>query len=550
MRIQHAASIALCIWLLVSGSTPASAQQGVFGEIIDVRVVNLEVVVSEKGERVTGLRPEDFLLTVDGEEIPIEYFTEVHGGTAVLRGDESAGFAVPALAPGIDVGSSYLVFIDEYFALPTDRNRVLRRMIDQLSFLSANDRMAVVAFDGRKVEMLSTWSQSVPALERVLKKAMDRPAYGLARQAEQRLFDSTRDLGRIAFNGLPANGVTGDLAIDERVRAEEVANQVERAVLAASSALRSFANPPGRKVMMLLCGGWPHNPGLWVTRDPSRNFYTQSLVRGDKLYGLLSETANRLSYTIYPVDLPGLDTSPVGTAELSGSNSGIDGFTSTEREREEEATLYALARETGGRALIDGAGADVFQRVYEDTRSYYWIGFTPTWKGDDASHRVRIKTRDKGRKVRARKSFSDLSRETEVTMMVESALLFGDPPGASPLGAFIGKGERAGHGKVTVPLKIVIPTDALTFLPVEGGFMADTELRVAVLDEHGNTSEIPVIPLGLKTQEMPEAGQFTVYHTQLKIRKQKHDMVVSLYDKPSGKILSTKIEVEPTIEKD
>ena len=36
-----------------------------------------------------------------------------------------------------------------------------------------------------------------------------------------------------------------------------------------------------------------------------------------------------------------------------------------------------------------------------------------------------------GLKVRSRDGFSDLSRETEVTMMVESDLLFGDPPGAA-----------------------------------------------------------------------------------------------------------------------
>ena len=536
---------AAALLLGIGGAPAAEAQEGVFGEVIDVRVVNLEVVVTEKGQRVTGLGPEDFLLTVDGKEVPIEYFTEVHGGTAVLRGDESGGSAVPALAPGVDVGSSYLVFIDDYFSLPTDRNRVLRRMIEQLPYLSVDDRMAIVAFNGRKVEMLSTWSQSVPELERVLQKAIDRPAYGLARQAEQRLFESTRDLRADTLDDTPIANSVEDLEIDERMRADEIVTQVKRAVLAASSALRSFANPPGRKVMLLLSGGWPYNPGLWVTQDPTRAFYTHNIARGEDIYELLSDTANRLSYTIYPVDLPGLDTSSVTTAEFARSQAAFDRIDIDEREREEEATLYALARETGGKALVDGAGTDAFQRVYEDTRTYYWIGFTPSWKGDDESHKVRIKTRNKGLKVRSRKGFSDLSRETEVSMMVESALLFGDPPGAAPLGAFIGRGERSGRGKVTVPLKIVIPTDGLTFLPTEDGFVADTELRVAVLDENGNTSDIPVIPLGLRTREVPEEGRFTVYETQVKMRKQKHDMVVSLYDKPSGKILSTKIEVEP-----
>ncbi len=540
--------IPLMILGLAAAVSPARAQEAVFGEVIDVRVVNLEVVVTEKGQRVTGLGPEDFLLTVDGKEVPIEYFTEVHGGTAALRGDESAGSAVPALAPGVPVSTSYLVFIDEYFSRPTDRNRLLKRMIEQLPFLAPEDRMAVVAFSGKKVEMLSTWSQSTPALERVFKKAQDRKTFGLQREAEQRLFESTRDLRDDAFDD-DREALSTDLEIDERMRADEITSQVRRVVLAANSALRSFANPPGRKVMLLLSGGWPYNPGQWLIGDPARYIYTNIVERGDELYGPLVMTANRLSYTLYPIDVPGLEGESLFAAERAGDafDSQRDRF--TEREREEETTLYNLARETGGTALVNGAASDLFQRVYEDTRSYYWLGFTPDWKGDDEAHKVKIDTRTKGQKLRSRKGFSDLSRETEVTMMVESALHFGDPPGASPLGAVIGKGERAGRGKVRVPLRVVIPLDGLTFLPAEGGFVADTELRVAVLDEDGNTSEIPVIPLGFKISKPPEEGKVTVYETHMKVRKKKHDLVVSLYDKPSGKILSTKIAIDPGLEK-
>ena len=551
MKRRQANLIQRCLLALLvvpsALSVPAGAQEGTFGEVIDVRVVNLEVVVTEKGDRVTGLAPEDFLLTVDGKETPIEYFTEVNGGTAVLRAGESSGSTVPALAPGIEVGTSYLVFIDEYFSIPSRRNRIIQRMIDQLAYLAPQDRMAIVAFNGKKVEMLTTWSQSVSELERVLRKALDRSASGLAREAEQRLFESTRNLRVDALTGTPVGTVTGDLEIDERARTDELISQVKRVVLAASSALRSFANPPGRKVMLLMSGGWPYNPAQWVVRNPNRLFYTSTFESGEEIYRPLSETANRLSYTLYPIDVPGIDTTATNSAEFTGSDVTVNRFAVQEQEREEETTLYTLASETGGRALVDGAGIDAFQRVFEDTRSYYWIGFTPTWMGDDEAHDIRIKPRRKGLGVRSRKSFSDLSRQTEVTMMVESALLFGDPPGSAPLGAEIGKGARAGRGKVLVPLKVLIPTDGLTFLPVAGGFLADTELRIAVLDEDGNTSEIPVIPLGIKTQEMPEEGLVTVYETQMKVRKKKHDLVVSLYDKPSGKILSTKIAIEPVI---
>ncbi len=536
--------------MLIASAVPAEAQEGAFGEVIDVRVVNLEVVVTEKGQRVTGLGPDDFVLTVDGKAVPIEYFTEVSGGTAVHSGEESSGSAVPALAPGVPVPTSYLVFIDDYFSLVNDRNRLLERMIEQLPFLAPEDRMAVVAYGGKSVEMLTTWSRSAGELERVFKKARERKAYGLARRAEQRLYDSTREVRGDAFAGIDDDSaLSTDLEIDERFRAEEITGQVKRVVLAASSALRSFANPPGRKIMLLLSGGWPYNPGQWVITDPQRYIFANTLDRGDEIYRPLIETANRLGYTLYPVDVPRLDTDSGISAEVSGAERDFNQVRFNDREREEEATLYALARETGGRALVDAAATDLFQRVYEDTRSYYWIGFTPSWQGDDERHKVRIETRRKGLKVRSRQGFSDLSRETEVSMMVESTLLFGNPPGASPLIAAIGPGKRAGRGKLTVPLKVVIPLDGLTFLPAEGAYVADAELRVAVLDEDGHTSDIPVMPLGFKVEEPPEEGRYTVFETWMKVRRKKHDMVVSIYDKPSGQILSAKIEIDPTAKK-
>src|SRR5688572_6141379 len=68
-----------CSVLILGLSLPAAAQQSSpqssdpsaepFGEVIDVRVVNVEVVVTDReGKRVTGLQPGDFRLRVDGEE--------------------------------------------------------------------------------------------------------------------------------------------------------------------------------------------------------------------------------------------------------------------------------------------------------------------------------------------------------------------------------------------------------------------------------------------------------------------------------------------------
>ncbi len=540
----------VCLWSLVAAA-PVFAQDDseIFGEVIDVRVINLEVVVEEDGARVTGLGPDDFELTVDGKEVQIEYFTEVSGGTAVLPDAELAAGTIPALAPGEEVGTSFLVFIDEYFSLPTDRDRLLNRMIEQLPNLTPRDRMAVVAFNGQEVDMLSSWSQSVETLTRVLEEARERPTFGLQRESERRLFElNLNEVIETQGDPDPVQAFPGSgLDPEEQQLVDLINNQTRKVVLATAATLRSFANPPGRKVMLLLSGGWPHNPAQWVVNDPARTSTETLRYELGQIYDPVTETANRLSYTIYPVDVPGVESIGPSAEDFSVERGDRNRAINTDREREEELTLRVIADETGGKALLNSAGLEAFQRVVADTRSYYWIGFTPDWKGDDADHKVRVKPKRKGLKMRTRKGYSDLSRETEVTMMVESSLLFGDPPSAAPLGVEIGKGKRSGFGKVTVPVKIEIPVGALTFLPQGGRWVADTELRVAVLDEAGNTSDIPVIPLGIRVSREPTADDVTVYETQLKLRRKKHDLVVSLYDKPSGRILSTKMEIDPEI---
>lgn len=549
----NAPFLALCalssfaMWGLLAPS--ALAQTESFGDVIDVRVVNLEVVVTEKGERVRGLSPDDFILEVDGAEVPIEYFTEVTGGIADVTEQAEAG-TLPALAPGEKVGTSYLVFIDDYFSLLTDRNRVLKGLQDQLGLLTPEDRMAVVAYNGKNVEMLSSWSQSYEELEDVFRRAQGRPALGLQRRAEQRIFElrdeDVTGLNLSAVETEIGGVVNATVTLEEQQQIDLVAGQVERAVMAASSALRSFANPPGRKVMLLLSGGWPYNPTEWVIDDPDRVPYAVGYQNYGRLYSPLTETANRLSYTLYPVDVPGF-----GSTEISAEDSSIDQASLRtsrlfNREQEEELSLNSLARATGGRAALDSNSLQAFAGAVEDTRSYYWLGFTPSWQGDDTEHDIKIRPRRKGLKIRSRAGFSDLSRETEVTMMVESSLLFGDPPSAAPLQVEVGQGKKSGFGKVIVPLRIAIPVGALTFLPQGDKWVADTELRVAVLDDTGNTSDIPVIPLGIRTEDKPTGDEFTVYETTMKVRKRQHDMVVSLYDKLSGKILSTKVAFDPT----
>lgn len=531
-----------------SQATPAIVPGSLFGETVEVRVINVEVVVTDKqGLPVTGLQAADFSLKVDGEEAPIQYFTEVRGGDAIEGPSEGPAIpGVPQLAPGTPVGTSYLIFIDDFYPLQRDRDKVLEKISADLGRLRPEDRMAVVAYDGRRLEMLSSWSQSSAELERVFRKAMTRPALGLQRVADDRRFTHDGRGERMAGRGSRLLDSTQmRLDVDERAYAETLQEQVQGIVAAASSALRGFANPPGRKVFVMLAGGWPYDPIQYAINDFHRTVLESELKRGDELLAPLVGTANQLGYTIYAVDVPGLSEDTTTSAEYAAGSNYNDRNTLFQRESNVQYSLQHVAAETGGKALINSAREEVLARVTEDTRSYYWIGFSPSWQGDDGQHKVALTTRVADLRIRNRAGFVDFSRKRETSMAVESILLFGEGPGSAPLPIELGTPTKVSGNIMTVPVTLRIPLSQLTALATDKGYSAEVELRIAALDERGGRSEIPVIPIRLDMPGKAPAGAYATYTTIIRLRRARNELVLAISDPAGGAIYSARAEVEP-----
>ena len=546
------AALATGFALSARAQDPAAAPAPTFGETVEVRVINIEVVVTDRdGLPVTGLTAADFRLLVDGAEQPVRYFTEVRGGAAVAT--ETAGGpveGVPQLAPGEPVGSSYLVFIDDFFPIPRDRDRVLQSLRDDVSRLAPEDRMAIVAFDGHDLTMLTSWTNSARELERALRDAQARPAHGLRRISERKSFISDRRAaGGGTLPGVDAGrlgALDTRLTVDERFYAETLESQVGNVISSAAAALRGFANPPGRKVLLLLAGGWPFEIDEYVAEQFGRITSEPEIQQGEELYAPLVDTANQLGYTIFAVDVPGLGSDNSVDVELDAVPEQSARFSSFVRENNVQYTLHRVADATGGKALLNSGRLEALRRAEAATRSYYWIGFTPTWKGDDRRHEVVAEVRREGLKVGTREGYVDFSRRAEVSAAVESVLLFGAGPGVRDLELEIGKPEGKGGRTMKLPIAFSLPAEEITFLPAGSqGLVADVELRVAAIDDRGGRSEIPVLPIRLALPKLPEAGARVRYETKLELRRVKNKVAVAVYDPVSGAIWSKVAEIRP-----
>ena len=544
--------------LLAGGTTfaaaaaqpPARAATPSFGERIDVRVVNVEVVVTDRhGLRVGGLAPADFRLRVDGREMPIEYFTEVRGGDAVAPAGGAPGAEVqglPSVSPGAPVGTSYLVFLDDYFALASNRDEALRNLKNDLGRLGPDDRMAIVAYDGKKLAMLANWTRSPAALGAAIDAAIRLPAFGLQRLSELSAYAGLRRVGGRGFGG--GRGLDrgfGDRGLDqlstqELPFAQRLAEQVGHSVDAAVATMRSFASPTGRKVMLLLGGGWPYSPADYVVDNANRPVLSPEVPTGEALLRPLDDTANLLGYTIYPVDVQGIQEEIAGADQAHPARLGAFSVRPTEL----RAALLRVAEQTGGQAILAGHHDSPLAIAAADTRSYYWIGFTPALRRDDERHRLRVEVARPGLEVRTRESYLDLSRRGEATMTVESAMLFGNAPGGEKLPVEIGASTSSGWHQMDVPVTVAIPVSGVTFVPLEGKYVAELELRVAALDADGHRSDVPAVPFKLTLDRKPEAGKFIPYETTVRLRKIDQRMTVAIVDRLSENILTTSTEVE------
>ncbi len=601
---MNARRFVLCLALLVSAAGLTSAQDplpDLFQESIEVRVVNIEVVVTDAaGQRVRGLRAEDFVLEVDTQQEPIGFFSEIRDGIAAPSlGDLSAP---PGTQPGQQVATNFLIFVDDSLTTERDRNLVLEKLSEQVLARGLGDRVAMVAFDGTRLETLTGWTQDRFAFDSAIDRALARPAYGMQAAGDLRMMDEwARDrefhetnqetmmaeaassaagpggaggaedanggagsLSEANFDREPGEDIlTGFLSGPDLATAQMLTDTVRNGVSATVHALRSSAPPPGRKVMILLLGSWPMSPASYVAnrfgdslRDVAAANIEAKYNESKGLFDPLTETANLLGYSLYPVDVAGQVRRLSWDASDSPNQFEQADFTSgagnaTDREEGVHAAFQHLAGATGGLAMINAERTDAFDQTWQDTRSFYWLGFTPQRAGDNAEHQVRVSVR--GRPdlvVRTRNSFVDRSRQAEHSMAIESALLFdrvtraGAPVLPGQLAVQYGAPAKTSGRKMTVKAEVGIPMDAITLLQREGRWVNQLEVRFLAMDLNGNRSEVALGHIPINGGAPPAPGQRLWYQTDLLMKRRDHRIVVTVYDPLGGATMAHSFELE------
>jgi VWFA-related protein len=525
-------------------ATLAQEKQDLFTDTLEVQAVDVEVAVTDRrGNPVPGLKASDFRLVVDGKPVPIEFFAEIREGDTVAAAPDTGALpAPPSLQQGEEVGNNYLVFIDEFFTPPAMRNEALKALAREVDALRPQDRMAIVAYDTRKLTVLAPWmSPGEPLRQFLLKLGDHKSGFAATPFSISELEPSAHRLLNVYSDMMDDRGLmeraTGDRgngASGYTTKSMEAlqAQFIERTIGATVEAMRAFAPVSGRKLLVLLSGGWNYDVEI----------KKKTLDQKERLRPLI-DACSSLGYTVYPIHLAqeaGVNLPRSGTV-AGGAGTGIGTGTSFIGSASQNS-LIITAEETGGKMLLPGSNRHL-SRIAADTRSYYWLGFTHSGGGERQG--LKVETVRKDLEVRSRSTFVPLSRQERSEIGLRRALLTHDTAGMKPLQVSAEELRPLEDGVGELAVTVRIPADQLELLQQGGQYRGKLELRIAALDDQGQRSEVPVLSIDIARPEAPKPGSVIRYDTRLRVRYAPQDIQFVVSDLVSGKSFAERIRVAP-----
>jgi VWFA-related protein len=505
-----------------AGAAPPPAAES-FGEAIEVTVVDVDVVVRDKsGKQVSGLTRDDFSLSIDGKKVEITNFSSQSGAASPARPPQPAAGGVPApaqsTAGGADLAPArerlnLVVFVDNANMRPFDRNRLLKQLRAFLQkTVQAGDQVLLVTHD-LGLHVRHSFRDSPDALLPALDKLEKEAASGLNRDLDLRqTMDQIQDV--IKLQGC-SNGITEAVGM-ARAHEEQVLNEVKVTYGNLHNLLRSLDGVDGRKALLYVGDGLSTQVGTDVfgmveELCPNNTAHAgfEPVDATAPMRQVIAD-ANASRVTFYTLEATGLPA--YASAEHAGKPP-ISFELSRRIDQDRQDSLTSLARETGGRAALNGSDFrhDLDEIAAEITSSYS-LGFTPPPGPPGRTHTIKVELNRPGLKATYRASYHDRTAEERMDGAVEAALIHGQVD--NPLGAAVrvGAGAPGERNRVTVPLSLRVPFGKLAFVPREDGRHGHVTFFVGNMDSRGGLAPIQRVQLPLR---IPDADAKKVLASQL-----------------------------------
>ncbi len=447
MRILEPAAAITALAVVLAGlGVPAGGQ---VSEVIEVRVVNVDVTVSDRKDRpVAGLERGDFEVRVDGKAVALVNFYAAE--PAPGRSAEAARPAADATSAGAgaspdDAGARPLqlaILVDSSNVEARARNEGLEQVRAFLrAQLRPGDRVMVVAVppvapEGRPA---TTFIDRLDLVEQRLGEIAATPTQD--RRAAQ-FREILQDIGAsLAASNASVRGRVHSLEARIRAFSAEVSRDTARTAGDLRRLVDYMAGLPGRKAVLYLGGGLSLHPGEALSGALAQAIgrYATQLPVGSRVPDLPSPSADDDSgelralarhasvsgVAFYAIALGGSASAAAftlsrgsveaGAGPAPGQEESWAPMVGVSRRFDRESSLQLLAGATGGRSANDRGTERLLDRLFEDARTFYSLGIQPPEGTSGRVHRLEVRVRRRGLRVRHRESFRVLDRDRQDT---------------------------------------------------------------------------------------------------------------------------------------
>jgi VWFA-related protein len=550
-----------------AAETPQS-QTGLtqFGDTARVDVVNIWLRVTNRdGSPVDGLQATDFEILVDGEPVPIVNFLATPGGEY-----SPADRVIGPQSAAVDLGRHLVIFVDNRGGRPFVRDKALRELAAQLpAYLGDGRRIMLVSQNGA-IRVLHGFADDPDELAGRLDE-LTRTTVGGSPLAEERaaLLDAIDRtslsygvdfVSEMAVQGLEAQAKA--LLQRTRTYAENVLNDQRDRLAMLTRFQASLAGLPGDKAMLYIGEGFDTRPGealfrIWEQKYPDLAgdmSFSADLESGryrieEELTDLAAQ-ANASGVTCYTLHTAGgVRFSPIA-AESSGAAGPGRSIAMSARHGIEDSLAY-LASATGGLALSPGGDpGDTIARLPDQLIRNYSLGFRPRVSSDPAAHRVEVRVRREGLRVRHRESYRFKTIDELLSELTYAALLFEPRPNPLMAAIAIVGFEATDQGLFEVAVEMTVPMAKLALVPSKGSHVGQLKVFFAVKDEQGRASPVRVqsFPILIPNTSLPTAlGQTGTFAWKMIARDGPHELAVTVRDGLAAAVSTVTLEFEVPI---
>lgn len=556
-------------------TAPPAQAAGRFGDVVEVSVVDVDVIVTDAaGRKVSGLERDSFVLRVDGEVVPITNFYAETSGTVREVARRTEAPREPAFVPADEVGppeqrTHVVVVVDHTRLRSTNRKRAFAALREALGHFDDDDLVAVVGIEG-SVVVYSDFLFDRAATSRILDEVQRVGVRPRTMEVERRqLFgelargQSGGILSRTAGNSREAETVLPRLqayAAQEYARSLESLRQIE-------AVAGTLAGLPGRKVLLYVGEGIPTRPaeGLYVEYrnrfgaagdiglglrhyDPNSD-YERAVGKYD-LTRAIEQTAlavNRAGVTLYAVDA---ESSHGGEIRSALTEQGATSETISVIDANFREPLEAVTQATGGRLLqMSGTLADQLVDMVRDFDTFYSLGFAlPDDWAPGSVHSIDVDLRGgrRGWTVRHRTRIRIPAAEEREAGAAVATLMYQSVDNPLGVRAHPGRAQPGPDGARVLPVTLEIPVEHLTLVPREGVHAASVTIYVSVEDAAGNPGAVQKIPfhLDIPADKVDEARGEAAHHVlPLVVRPGDRQAAIVVRDDPSGVLSAVRLDL-------